>query len=98
MMQNRDRTEIIRQILDIINGAETHLTKSKIMYKTFLSYRQLKDYLALLIEKELLSSDPLAQKYTTTKEGKRLLRFCNELDEMMKNKAESGRRPSNWSN
>jgi predicted transcriptional regulator len=63
LLQNRDRTDIIRQILDIRNGTENI---TKIMYKTFLSYRQLKEYLMLLTEKDLLGYDPLAQKYTNT--------------------------------
>jgi predicted transcriptional regulator len=35
-MQYRDRSELIRQILDIVNGAED-ITKTKLMYNTFLS-------------------------------------------------------------
>jgi predicted transcriptional regulator len=93
--KNRDRTDIIRQILDITNGTE-NITKTKFMYKTFLSYRQLKEYLMLLTEKDLLSYDPLTQRYTTTEKGKRLLRFCTELNEMMKNEAQPGQRPSNY--
>ena len=76
--------------MDITNGTENI---TKIMYKTFLSYRQLKEYLMLLTEKDLLSYDPLAQKYTNTEKGKRLHRFCTELDEMMKNEAQPGQQP-----
>jgi predicted transcriptional regulator len=83
IMQNRDRTDIIRQILDITNGSE-NITKSKIMYEAFLSYKQLKDYLTLLTEKDLLSYDPLSRKYKTTEKGIRLLQFCNQLDDMIK--------------
>jgi predicted transcriptional regulator len=42
-MQNRDRTEITRRILDIANDAGD-ITKTKLMYRAFLSYKQLKDY------------------------------------------------------
>ncbi|MDQ3848252.1 MAG: winged helix-turn-helix domain-containing protein [Thermoproteota archaeon] len=88
MIQNRDRTDIIGQILDVTKGNE-NITKTEIMYKTFLSYKQLKEYLMLLTEKDLLSYDPLAQKYKTTEKGIRLLEFCNELDDMVKKKKES---------
>jgi len=81
MLQNRDRVDIIRQILYTATGSENI---TKIMYSTYLSYRQLKEYLVLLNEKNLLTYDPLAQKYITTEEGKRLLRFCIELDNMIK--------------
>ena len=82
-MLYRDRAEIIRQILDIANGAE-NITRTKIMYKAFLSYHQLKDYLVLLTEKDLLRYDSITQTYKTTEKGVRLLQFCNELEDMMK--------------
>jgi predicted transcriptional regulator len=82
-MQYRDRAEIIRQILDIANGAE-RITRTKIMYNAFLSYKQLKYYLALLTERDLLTYDSITQTYKTTKKGIRLLQFCNELDDMIK--------------
>lgn len=82
-MQNRDRAEITRKILDIANGAED-ITKTKIMYKVFLSYKQLKDYLALLNESDLIRHDSITQTYKTTQRGLRLLQFYNELDDMMK--------------
>lgn len=82
-MQNRDRAEIISQILDIANGAED-VTKTKIMYGAFLSYFQLKEYLALLTERELLSYDTVTQTYKTTEKGMKLLQAYNQLDDMMK--------------
>lgn len=82
-MPNRDRTEIIRQVLDIANGAEG-LTKIKIMYKAFLSYKQVKEYVGLLTENDLLRYDSITQSYKTTKKGLRLLQFYNQLEDMMK--------------
>ena len=40
-MKNRSRTEIVSNILEAANGG---VTKTKIMYKAFLSYNQLKEY------------------------------------------------------
>jgi predicted transcriptional regulator len=82
-MPYRDRTEITRQILDIANGTEG-LTMVKIMYKAFLSYKQVKEYVALLTENDLLRYDSITHTYKTTEKGLRLLQFCNELDDMMK--------------
>ena len=82
-MPNRDRTEIIRQVLDIANGAEG-LTKIKIMYKAFLSYKQVKEYVALLTENDLLRYDSVTQSYKTTGKGLRLLQFYKQLEDMMK--------------
>ena len=56
--QNRDRTDIMRQILDIANGAE-HSIKTKLMYGALISYNQLKEYLALLTEKDLFRYDSI---------------------------------------
>jgi predicted transcriptional regulator len=82
-LQYRDRTGIIRQILDIANGAED-ITKTKIMNRAFLSYKQLKHHLALLTENDLLRYDSLTHTYKTTEKGFRLLQFYNQLDDMMK--------------
>jgi predicted transcriptional regulator len=84
-MQYRDRTEITRQILDIAHGAED-ITKTKIMYRAFLSYKQLKDHLALLTENDLLRYDSLTRTYKTTEKGFRLLQYYDQLDDMMKKK------------
>ena len=92
-MQYRDRTEIIRQILDIANGAED-ITKTKLMYRAFLSYKQLKDHLALLTENDLLRYDSLTHTYKTTEKGFKLLQFYNQLDDMMKKVSQPSTRAS----
>ena len=50
-MKYRSRTEIVSSILDAANGG---VTKTKIMYIAFLSYTQLKEYLSILIENNLI--------------------------------------------
>ena len=50
-MKYRSRTDVTVLILDAANGGAT---KTKIMYKSFLSYAQLKEYLTMLLENELL--------------------------------------------
>ena len=50
-MGNRGRTEIVSNILDAANGG---VTKTKIMYKAYLSYNQLREYLSVLIENNLI--------------------------------------------
>ena len=47
----RSRTEIVALILDSANGGAT---KSKIMYNAYLSYNQLKEYLTMLIDNEMI--------------------------------------------
>jgi predicted transcriptional regulator len=83
IMQYRDRTDIIREILEVANGAE-NVTKTKLMYNAFLSWTQVKEYLALLAQRDLVSYDSITQTCKTTEKGMRLLQFCNELEDMMK--------------
>ncbi|HEV2875748.1 MAG TPA: winged helix-turn-helix domain-containing protein, partial [Nitrososphaeraceae archaeon] len=50
---------IIENMLSIINDCDSEgATKTSIMYKSFLSYTQLKEYLSLLLEKDLINKVP----------------------------------------
>lgn len=63
-MKYRSRTEIASHILEAANGGAT---KTKIMYKAFLSYSQLREYLGMLIDNDLLSNDVVGIFKTTSK-------------------------------
>jgi predicted transcriptional regulator len=63
----RDRIDIVSQVLEIANGGD--VTKSKIMYKAFLSHNQLKQYLTVLTGNDLLSYDLVSQTFKTTEKG-----------------------------
>jgi len=79
-MRNRGRTEIVSNILDAANGG---ITKTKIMYKAFLSYGQLKEYLSVLIENNLLEYLDGTQTYKTTEKGLNFLKMHNEIRELL---------------
>jgi predicted transcriptional regulator len=79
-MKYRGRTEIVSNILDAANG---RATKTKIMYKAFLSYVQLKEYLSVLIENNLLEYIEGAQTYKTTEKGFNFLKMNNEIGELL---------------
>ena len=80
-MGNRSRTEIVCNILDAANeGGET---KTKIMYFAFLSYNQLKEYLSVLVENNLIEYLEGANKYKTTEKGLFFLKMHNELEELL---------------
>lgn len=87
----RDKSEIVRQILDTVNSSGA-ITKTKLMYRSFLSYNQIKEYLTLLTENDLLSYDSITHTYKTTEKGVRLLQLCNELEEMMRKVSQSSPR------
>ena len=63
----RDRIDIVSQVLEIANGGD--VTKSKIMYKALLSYNQLREFLTVLTDKDLLSYDGETQTFKTTEKG-----------------------------
>jgi predicted transcriptional regulator len=79
-MKYRSRTEIVSMILEAANGGAT---QTKIMYKAFLSYAQLKEYLSVLIENNLLEYLEGVQTYKTTEKGFALLKMHNEIGELL---------------
>ena len=79
-MKYRGRTEIVSNILDAANG---RATKTKIMYKAFLSYAQLKEYLSFLIENNLIEYLNGTQTYKTTEKGLNYLKKHNEIGELL---------------
>ena len=79
-MKYRSRTEIVCNILDATNGGAT---KTKIMYAAFLSYAQLKEYLSLLIENNLLEYRDGTQTFKTTEKGLNYLKMYHEIGELL---------------
>jgi predicted transcriptional regulator len=66
--------------MDAANGGTS---KTKIMYTAFLSYGQLKEYLFVLIENNLIEYLDGANKYKTTEKGLNYLKMHNELEELL---------------
>ena len=81
LMKYRSRTDIVGLILEAANGGGA--TKTRIMYKAFLSYAQLKEYLTVLLENGLIDCEEGRQFYRTTEKGIRFLQMYNQFDEMM---------------
>jgi len=53
------------------------------MYSAFLSYSQLKDYLDILIENNLLEYLEGRHSYRTTEKGLNFLKMNNEIEELL---------------
>ena len=51
-MKYRSRSDIVELLLDAANGGGA--TKTKLMYKAYLSFNQLREYLTLLVENGLI--------------------------------------------
>jgi predicted transcriptional regulator len=77
-MKYRSRTDITGLILEAANGGAT---KTKIMYKAYLSFAQLREYLSMLLEKGLLEYEEGHTIYKTTEKGMRLLQMYNQINE-----------------
>ncbi len=67
-------------ILDAANGGET---KTKIMYFAFLSYNQVKEYLSILIENNLIEYLEGTNKFKTTEKGLNYLKMHTEIGELL---------------
>jgi predicted transcriptional regulator len=78
-MKYRSRSDILWLLLDAANGGGA--TKTKLMYKAYLSFNQLREYLALLVENGTIEYEG-DQTYRTTGKGIRLLQIQNTMDEL----------------
>ncbi len=69
-------------MLDAANGGAT---KTKIMYSAFLSYGQLKEYLSVLIENNLLEYRDGTQTFKTTEKGLNYIyiKMYSEIGELL---------------
>jgi predicted transcriptional regulator len=79
-MKYRSRTEITAMILDTANK-ET--TKTKIMYNAYLSYNQLKEFLSILTENNLLEYIEGTRTFKTTEKGLNFLKMHREMAELL---------------
>ena len=79
-MKYRSRIDITNLILkSTIKGT----TKTKIMYKAYLSYTQVMEYLKVLQENDLLKFERGTQLYRTTEKGFKFLSASNQLNELL---------------
>ena len=82
-MRYRSRTEITAMILD---AAYQETTKTKIMYNAFLSYNQLREYLSILIENNLIEYVEGTKTFQTTEKGLNFLKTHDEIGELIHTK------------
>ena len=53
------------------------------MYNVFLSYEQLKEYIAILVQNGLLEYLEVTQNYKTSEKGLKVLKMYEQLEELM---------------
>lgn len=69
--------------LDVAVSACIGLNKTKIMYNAFLSYYQMKDYLTIMIENDLLQYDIDSRKFRITEKGLGCLQLCEQIGDLL---------------
>ncbi len=78
-MKNRSRLEIIAMILETVG--ESGAIQAKIMYKVYLSFLQMKEYLSQIMQHGLIIYDDQAQIYKITDKGRRFLALYKQMTE-----------------
>ncbi|HEX2305243.1 MAG TPA: winged helix-turn-helix domain-containing protein [Nitrososphaeraceae archaeon] len=82
-MAYRSREEIFASILRTA-GSGGRITRSKIMFGSYLTYAQVVEYTKMLIERGLLEYDPLDRTFKTTPSGFTFTQLQNEMSQMIK--------------
>ena len=89
--EDRSRGEIASQILELAkhgsgysSNGEGGATKTSMMYNTSLKHDQLKEFIAVLIESDLLSYDSTIHNFKTTEKGITFLQAYKQIDHMLK--------------
>ncbi|TLX85228.1 MAG: DUF4364 family protein [Thaumarchaeota archaeon] len=82
-MKYRSRTEIVAMILQ---SARNGVTKTKIMYKAYLSYTQLKEYLTFLQDNGLIKYEQGSQLYRISEKGRHFLEAYDEISDLVSSK------------
>jgi predicted transcriptional regulator len=79
-MKYRSSTEIIDSMLRSIRSGAT---KTHIMYRAYMSYSQLKEYLKLLEERQLIIYEPGSQLYLLTEKGLKFMDAYDKINELV---------------
>jgi predicted transcriptional regulator len=75
--RRRDREEIMYKIL---SAAIEPATRTRLIYASFLSNAELRQYLMLLLEHRMLQVDPITKtRFKITEEGRKFLRVYEDM-------------------
>jgi predicted transcriptional regulator len=94
-MKNRDRFEILSLILQVANGGN-NTTRTRIMNRTLLGYKQMKEHLAFLTERDLLYYDTDIGTFKTTETGMRFLQIYSRMEDMIKPSSQQQQYRERW--
>jgi predicted transcriptional regulator len=81
--KRRDREEIMYEIL---SAAIEPATRTRLIYASFLSNSELRQYITLLLEYRMLEVDSITKtKFKVTEEGRKFLRLYEDMTRMTTN-------------
>jgi predicted transcriptional regulator len=80
LMRNRQKDELVRDIMSVCNGG-AQITK--VMFHAYMTHAQVKSYLAELINRGLVSYDSLTRLYSTTSKGIEYLATIERMGELL---------------
>ena len=73
----------------ILDAAHIGATKTKIMYRAYLSYTQVKEYLKFLQDNNLIKYEEGSQLFRVTEKGRRFMQAYNEISDLVSSKTNS---------
>ena len=75
--KRRDREEIMYEIL---RAAIEPATRTRLIYASFLSNTELRQYITLLLEHKMLEVDPITKtRFKITEDGRKFLRLYEDM-------------------
>jgi len=80
LMKYREHVDIVKAILET---TRTGASKTQIMYKAFLSYTLLVNYLQILQDKGLLKYNKKTSRYKLTKKGSQFIEYYQKIAELL---------------
>jgi len=82
-MAYRSREEIFASILSTA-GSGAGITRSKIMFGSYLTYAQVVEYSKTLIQRGLIEYDLIDKTFKTTPRGFTFIQLHNEMNQIIK--------------
>jgi predicted transcriptional regulator len=79
-MQNRQKDELVRDIMSVCNGG-AQITK--VMFHAYMTHGQVKSYLTELIDRGMVTFDQLTRLYSTTSKGMEYLATIERMAELL---------------
>ena len=76
----RHRINIITQLL---NGASTPLTRTNMRYRAMVFYEQLKEYLVMLAQNDIIAYDKPSRRFATIERGYQFVKRYDDLIELI---------------